>query len=122
MWKLKYSGQFKKDLKRYKHFPDKIDHLLKVMQYLQADGSVPAEYEPHELRGNYVGFMECHIESDFLLVWLDEQSKQIRLSGSEAIPNYSSCNNHNYSSSPASGKSRMNLFARSYSIHNSAGL
>ena len=35
MWDLKYSGQFKKDLKRYKHFPDKIDHLLKVLQQIR---------------------------------------------------------------------------------------
>ena len=79
MWDLKYSGQFKKDLKRYKHFPDKIDHLLKVLQHLQAEGSVPAEYDPHELKGTYAGFMECHVESDLLLIWLDEQNKQIRL-------------------------------------------
>ena len=41
--------------------------------------SVPAEYDPHELKGTFAGFMECHVESDFLLIWFDEQNKQIRL-------------------------------------------
>ena len=31
------------------------------------------------LKGDYSGFMECHVENDFLLIWIDEESNQIRL-------------------------------------------
>lgn len=79
MWVLKYTSQFKKDLKRYQNQPRKIDNLLKVLEVLQETGAVPASYDPHMLKGNYSGFMECHIESDFLLIWIDEDSNQIRL-------------------------------------------
>lgn len=31
------------------------------------------------LAGDYKGCMECHIESDFLLIWLDESNQTIAL-------------------------------------------
>ena len=79
MWVLKYTGQFKKDLKRYQNKPKKIENLMRVLTLLKQTGSVPEEYYPHELKGKYSGFMECHIENDFLLIWIDEESNQIRL-------------------------------------------
>ena len=78
-WTLKYSRQFKKDLKRYQNDSEKIEHLQVALGYLSESGVMPAEYKPHLLRGNYEGFMECHIENDFLLIWIDESSKEIRL-------------------------------------------
>ncbi|MGM9735265.1 MAG: type II toxin-antitoxin system YafQ family toxin [Candidatus Cryptobacteroides sp.] len=86
MWVLKYTGQFKKDLKRYQNKPKKIANLMRVLTLLKETGSVPEEYYPHMLKGEYSGFMECHIENDFLLIWIDEESNQIRLT-LEAIPN-----------------------------------
>lgn len=79
MWTLKYTNQFKKDLKHYQNQPKKIDALARVLSALKITGSVPVEYSPHMLKGNYSGFMECHVESDFLLIWIDEDSNQIRL-------------------------------------------
>ena len=29
------------------------------------------------LTGNYSGCMECHVEGDFLLIWIDETNKRI---------------------------------------------
>ena len=79
MWILKYTGQFKKDLKKYQNQPKKIDNLLKVLGYLAKEGAVPSQYDPHILKGNYAGYFECHIENDFLLIWIDEENYQIRL-------------------------------------------
>jgi len=79
MWELKYTSQFKKDLKRYQNKPSKIDSLKVVLESLQNTGIVPSAYNPHMLKGNYSGFMECHIESDFLLIWYDTQNHEIRL-------------------------------------------
>ena len=31
------------------------------------------------LTGNYEGYMECHIEGDFLLIWFDHETDQIDL-------------------------------------------
>lgn len=79
MWVLKYTSQFKKDLKRYRNQPKKIEALMEVLEFLQDTGTVPASYNPHMLKGQCAGFMECHVESDFLLIWIDAESNQINL-------------------------------------------
>ena len=40
---------------------------------------IPESYEPHKLIGQYKGCMECHIEGDFLLIWLDINSDIIEI-------------------------------------------
>lgn len=45
--------------------------LLIVLKMLQKTGIVPREYKPHVLAGEYDGYMECHVENDLLLIWLD---------------------------------------------------
>jgi len=40
---------------------------------------IPAEYRPHFLSGKYRGFMECHVEGDLLLIWLNEAGDVIDL-------------------------------------------
>lgn len=79
MRKLKQTGQFKKDLKRIQNNPGKIASLRAVLEALQATGAVPREYKPHMLAGNYKGYMECHVENDLLLIWLDESKELIKL-------------------------------------------
>lgn len=37
------------------------------------------KYLQHNLKGNYTGCLECHIEGDFLLIWYDEESDVIAL-------------------------------------------
>lgn len=76
---LKLSSQFKKDLKSVKFDELKLDELQKVLEYLGRSGTVPAEYLPHPLKGQYKNCMECHIEDDFLLIWRDPVQKVIRL-------------------------------------------
>ena len=78
MFTLKMTGQFKKDLKRIQNNPKKIEHLKAVLTSLQETGLVPENYNPHKLTGNYNGFMECHVENDLLLIWLDEESAVTR--------------------------------------------
>ena len=73
------TGQFKKDLKRIQNNQKKIEHLKAVLTSLQETGLVPENYNPHKLTGNYNGFMECHVENDLLLIWLDEDENIIKL-------------------------------------------
>ena len=79
MWELKFTRQFKKDLKKFKNRPDKVANLLVVLQMLKETGTVTRKYKPHILAGKYNGFMECHVENDLLLIWLDEKKKVIKL-------------------------------------------
>lgn len=79
MKKIKTGGQFRKDIKRYSNKPDKLRRLYAIVELLRNEEPVPNEFRPHKLTGDYVGCMECHIESDFLLVWIDEEKKIIKL-------------------------------------------
>lgn len=76
---LKQTSQFKKDLKRYKHEKRKLESLKAVLRYLCEHGKVPRENRPHFLLGEYKDCMECHVENDFLLIWMDENKGIIKL-------------------------------------------
>lgn len=71
---LRYSTQYKKDIKRYANQPEKLDALMELLTYLQRDIPVPSEYKPHRLKGEYKGCWECHVLSDLLLIWFDEKT------------------------------------------------
>jgi len=74
---LRFSSQFKKDAKRFRNQPQKMEKVAEVLRMLRDDIPIPQEYSPHMLKGDYKGCMECHIEGDFLLIWIDETETQI---------------------------------------------
>ena len=73
------SSRFKKDLKRIQNNPKRIENVETVLKLLRDTGTVPMQYKPHMLTGNYSGCMECHIENDYLLIWMDEAEQVIKL-------------------------------------------
>lgn len=79
MKRLKPSTQYKKDIKRISNNPKKLESLLVITKMLKNEEPIPAEYKPHGLKGDYEGCMECHIEGDFLLIWLDPETDEIYL-------------------------------------------
>ena len=76
---FKTSTQYRKDLKRYKNKPLKLNALKEVLEMLKNDLPIPAEYYPHMLHGEYKDCMECHVQGDFLLIWFDEENDIIEL-------------------------------------------
>ena len=79
MWTLNYTTQFKKDLKHYKGNKEALKALSDVLSQLHSEGKVKPSLRPHRLSGTYVDCMECHILSDFLLIWINEKEKIISL-------------------------------------------
>ncbi|MFO7936236.1 MAG: type II toxin-antitoxin system YafQ family toxin [Kiritimatiellia bacterium] len=75
MYKLVYSSRFKKDvhlaLKRGKD----MDKLLTVINLLVAGKPLPVRYKDYPLAGNYSGFRDCHIETDWILIYRIEHSQ-----------------------------------------------
>ena len=68
-YEVKFTNQFKRDLKLAKKQKRDLDKLFEVVNIL-ADGDVlDAKYHDHDLLGNYKGTRECHIEPDWLLVY-----------------------------------------------------
>ncbi|MCI2126311.1 MAG: type II toxin-antitoxin system YafQ family toxin [Prevotella sp.] len=83
---LRYSTQFKKDIKRYANQIDKLEELRELLYLIKEDKSIPPKNHPHRLSGNYKGCWECHVQSDFLLIWIDENNGIVWL---ERIGNHS---------------------------------
>ncbi|WP_298646423.1 type II toxin-antitoxin system YafQ family toxin [uncultured Proteiniphilum sp.] len=65
MKELRYSTKAKKDLKKYRNNPRKMEKLYQVLYMLINDIQVPETFQPHQLIGQYKGCLECHIEPDF---------------------------------------------------------
>lgn len=76
---IKFSSQFKKDFKKYRNDRTKVEKLLDVIRMLEYEIELPERYKLHKLTGNYKDCWECHIEGDFLLVWIDETTKIIKV-------------------------------------------
>lgn len=76
---FKTSTQYRKDLKRYKNNPQKLTALRELLELLRDELPIPAFYKPHRLLGKYKGCMECHVQGDFLLLWVDEENDIIEL-------------------------------------------
>lgn len=79
MKRLVPSTKFKKDYRRYHNHPKKVAALKALLEILQSGAPIPREYLPHPLYGNYEGFMECHIQGDFLLIYIDYSTEEVRL-------------------------------------------
>lgn len=73
------STQYKKDLKRIRNNPKKALALLDILSKLENEQPIPAENNPHMLTGDFEGCMECHIQGDFLLIWIDPNTDEINL-------------------------------------------
>ena len=76
---IKYSGQFKKDFKRYHKDRAKVEKLLEVILMLENEIELPAQYRLHKLKGDYKDCWECHVDGDYLLIWIDETAQIIRV-------------------------------------------
>lgn len=74
---LRFSSQYKKDAKRFRNQPKKMEKVVEILGMLRDEIPIPPEYSPHMLKGDYKGCMECHVEGDFLLLWIDETENQI---------------------------------------------
>lgn len=71
-YKLILTGKFKKSLKLAKKRGCDISLMENVVDTLQQGLSLDKKYRDHELKGKYKGFRECHIQPDWLLIYLIE--------------------------------------------------
>ena len=69
MYKIKATNQFKKDLKLAKRRNMSIEKIKNIMRILSEDEKLGPRYKDHILQGDYINCRECHIESDWLLIY-----------------------------------------------------
>ena len=63
------SNQFKKDLKLMNKRGVNLELLDTVVNKLANNEELDEKYYDHALTGNYIGYRECHIKPDWLLIY-----------------------------------------------------
>lgn len=68
-YEVKFTTQFKRDLKLAKRQGKNIDKLFEVINTIAEDKELSPKYRDHNLSGEYAGCRECHVELDWLLIY-----------------------------------------------------
>ena len=68
-YEVKFTSQFKKDLKQAKKQHKDTEKLYAVIEKLANGEPLEEKYRDHDLTGNYKGCRECHVEPDWLLIY-----------------------------------------------------
>ena len=71
-YELVLTGKFKKGLKLAKKRGLDIKLLEDIVDKLQNGIPLEEKHRDHELKGKFKGFRECHIQPDWLLMYLVE--------------------------------------------------
>ena len=72
MYQVKYTSAYKKSYKLMVKRGLDMSALNNVVDTLRQGKQLDAKYRDHSLTGNFIGFRECHIKPDWLLVYLIE--------------------------------------------------
>ncbi len=76
MLNISYTTKFKKELKSLEKQGKDMKKFLEVAEKLVKEEALEFKYRNHKLQGNFKGRWECHIETDWLLIYC-KNKKQI---------------------------------------------
>jgi mRNA interferase YafQ len=68
-YQIKFTSQFKKDIKLAKKQGKNLNKLYEIIAKLADGDDLAASLHDHALTGNFKSTRECHIEPDWLLVY-----------------------------------------------------
>jgi mRNA interferase YafQ len=69
MLKIRSTKKFDKDLRTSFKRGKSPTKLKAIISLLAKQQELPAKNKDHNLKGNYIGTRECHIEPDWLLIY-----------------------------------------------------
>lgn len=72
-----YTRQFERDIKRVKKQGKNLEKIKIIIRTLLQEKPLDPIHRDHKLIGNYQGRRECHIESDWLLIYKLEEKRII---------------------------------------------
>ena len=77
MWEIEYTNRFKRSFKRCIKRGLNVEVFATAVEILRQTGTLPPEYRSHKLSGKYTGYRICHLQPDWLLVWLPREEELI---------------------------------------------
>lgn len=69
MYSIEYSNRYKKSYKLAVKRGLDVSLLNSVVKTLAEGKRLSEKHKDHELKGEFVGFRECHIQPDWLLIY-----------------------------------------------------
>jgi mRNA interferase YafQ len=72
-----YTKQFERDTKRVNKRGKKLEKLKIIIRSIVMEEALDAIHRDHKLIGNWKGRRECHIESDWLLIYMFESDRVV---------------------------------------------
>ncbi len=81
MYSIKRSKQFERSFKKLQYGGVKIvirQEVSAVIDLLSSGKKLPDKYNDHQLKGEYLGYRECHVRPDLLLIY-QIQNKELIL-------------------------------------------
>ncbi|RLK63142.1 type II toxin-antitoxin system YafQ family toxin [Atopobacter sp. AH10] len=74
--KINFSNRFKRDYQKYKKKHFDMNKLSMVFKHIQNDEFevLINRYRLHQLKGNWIGHYELHVDNDWLLIYVTEDS------------------------------------------------
>ena len=67
--KITQTPQFKKDVKKQRKRGKDLQKLKEILGLLISQEALPAKNRDHALTGDWVGWRDCHVEPNWLLIY-----------------------------------------------------
>jgi mRNA interferase YafQ len=77
MLEIEFTNKMKRDVKLMKKRGKDISKLTTTLNLLASRKPMPEQYQDHQLTGDLKDFRECHIESNWLLIYQIFKNKLI---------------------------------------------
>ncbi|HNW50644.1 MAG TPA: type II toxin-antitoxin system YafQ family toxin [Prolixibacteraceae bacterium] len=74
MFTCNFTNKFKKDYKRAIKRGWDLSLFENAYDLLEAKGELPTNYKPHLLTGNWIGYIDAHIQPDWVLIYKIDKS------------------------------------------------
>jgi len=69
MFSCNFTNKFKKDYKRAIKRGLNMNLFENAFDMLEEKGELPSVYKPHSLTGNWVGYIDAHLQPDWIVIY-----------------------------------------------------
>jgi mRNA interferase YafQ len=77
MFTCNFTNKFKKDYKKSIKRGYNMSLFEEVYDMLESNGELPAKYRPHPLTGNWIGYIDAHIQPDWILIFKVDKKENV---------------------------------------------
>ena len=79
MYQVNYTARMRRDIRRVQRRGKNLSKLADVLALLRTGEPLPEIYRDHQLKGDLEDLRECHIESNWLLIYRIDEGELILL-------------------------------------------